>query len=174
MTSPSPLAQALSRYGRYHRDRRNVATHALGIPLIVLAMELLLSRPAWAFAHFAFTPAVIASVAATFYYLKLDRMLGAVLGLSLLLAAKAGMEVAQAIDTPTWLAASAGLFAVGWAFQFLGHYYEGRKPAFVDDMRSLLIGPLFVLVELVLALGLRADLKPAMQGDPAPAPAPER
>jgi uncharacterized membrane protein YGL010W len=30
-----------------------------------------------------------------------------------------------------------GLFFVGWLFQFSGHYFEGRKPAFVDDLIGL-------------------------------------
>ena len=52
-----------------------------------------------------------------------------------------------------------GLFVLGWAIQFLGHKYEGMKPAFVDDIVGLLVGPLFVLVEILFLLGLRKDLK---------------
>ena len=29
--------------------------------------------------------------------------------------------------------------------QFVGHHIEGKKPSFFDDLRFLLIGPLFVL-----------------------------
>ena len=32
------------------------------------------------------------------------------------------------------------LFSVGWGFQFVGHFFEGKKPSFVDDKRQLLIG----------------------------------
>ena len=39
---------------------------------------------------------------------------------------------------------------------------EGRKPAFVDDVIGLVIGPLFVVAELVFALGLRRDLHAAI------------
>jgi uncharacterized membrane protein YGL010W len=35
---------------------------------------------------------------------------------------------------------AAGLFSVGWGFQFLGHHYEGNDPAFFGDRRSLLVG----------------------------------
>ena len=34
----------------------------------------------------------------------------------------------------------AGLFSVGWGFQFVGHVFEGKKPSFVEDKRNLLIG----------------------------------
>ena len=42
---------------------------------------------------------------------------------------------------------------VGWVIQFIGHYYEGRKPAFVDDLIGLLVGPMFVTGEGMFALG---------------------
>jgi len=32
-----------------------------------------------------------------------------------------------------------------WLGQFVGHHIEGKKPSFFDDLRFLLIGPLFVL-----------------------------
>lgn len=35
------------------------------------------------------------------------------------------------------------MFAVGWGFQFVGHYFEGKKPSFVDDRRQLLVGALW-------------------------------
>lgn len=35
---------------------------------------------------------------------------------------------------------AAGLFTVGWAFQFLGHHFEGNDPAFFGDRRNLLVG----------------------------------
>jgi len=35
---------------------------------------------------------------------------------------------------------AAGLFTVGWGFQFLGHHYQGNDPAFFGDRRNLLVG----------------------------------
>lgn len=32
------------------------------------------------------------------------------------------------------------LFVVGWIFQFIGHYYEGKPPEFMSDWRFLLVG----------------------------------
>ena len=37
------------------------------------------------------------------------------------------------------------LFVVGWTFQFVGHYFEGRKPSFVEDRRNLIVGLLWWL-----------------------------
>jgi uncharacterized membrane protein YGL010W len=38
---------------------------------------------------------------------------------------------------------AAGLFTVGWAFQFAGHYFEGNDPAFFTDRRQLAVGALW-------------------------------
>ena len=63
------------------------------------------------------------------------------------------------LSTAAWLGWSVGLFVLGWVIQFVGHYYEGRKPAFIDDLTGLIVGPLFVVVELGFLLGWREDLR---------------
>ena len=40
---------------------------------------------------------------------------------------------------------AAAMFATGWGFQLAGHCFEGKKPSFVDDKRSLIIGVLWCL-----------------------------
>jgi uncharacterized membrane protein YGL010W len=40
---------------------------------------------------------------------------------------------------------AAAMFTTGWTFQFVGHVFEGKKPSFVDDRRSLLIGVMWCL-----------------------------
>ena len=74
----------------------------------------------------------------------------------------AGAALAQQ-TTLLWLSAGLSLFVVGWIIQFIGHYYEGRKPAFVDDLMGLVVGPLFVVAELGFLLGLRADVQQAVE-----------
>lgn len=67
------------------------------------------------------------------------------------------------LPTRVWLILGLGAFVIGWIFQFIGHYYEGRKPAFVDDLVGLAIGPLFVVAELVFMLGLGKDLQATIE-----------
>lgn len=33
-----------------------------------------------------------------------------------------------------------GLFVIGWVFQFLGHWFEGKPPEFFKDWRFLFVG----------------------------------
>ena len=53
----------------------------------------------------------------------------------------------------SWLGWGLGSFVLGWVIQFVGHYYEGKKPAFVDDLVGLLVGPMFVVGEAMFAIG---------------------
>ena len=155
------IASHLANYAAYHRDSRNIAIHMLGIPLIVLAIEMLLSRPSLMAAGFPLTPAFLLAVAAATYYLTLDLRLGLSMTAFLALGLWLGDSVA-ALPTSKWLTIGLGTFVLGWVLQFIGHILEGRKPAFMDDLRGLLIGPLFVAAEIGFALGLRRDLKKAV------------
>lgn len=152
------LTDHLAQYAAYHRDRRNIATHFIGIPMIVLAVVMLLSRPSFLLYGFALTPAVIVVIAAGIFYLLLDLRFGVAMAVQNALFIWIGHVVAQG-STGAWLATGIGLFVVGWIIQFVGHYWEGRKPAFVDDIAGLIVGPLFVVAEAAFLLGLRDDVR---------------
>ncbi|MQA56059.1 DUF962 domain-containing protein [Pseudomonas piscis] len=152
------LVDHLSQYAAYHRDPRNIASHFIGIPMIVVAVAVLLSRPAWPVAGLMLSPALLLALFAALYYLRLELRLGLLMSVLMGLSVWAGQALAQQ-STLVWLASGVGMFVVGWVIQFVGHYYEGRKPAFVDDISGLIIGPLFVVAELAFLLGLRHDLK---------------
>jgi uncharacterized membrane protein YGL010W len=156
------LVDHLSQYGSYHRDSRNIVTHFVGIPMIVLAVAVLLSRPGWDIGGLWGSPALLVALASTVFYLRLDLALGVVMALFLALCIWAGALLAQQ-TTMLWLSAGVGLFVVGWVIQFIGHYYEGRKPAFIDDVSGLIIGPLFVAAELAFLMGMRKPLQQAIE-----------
>ncbi len=152
------LNQHLSQYAAYHRDKRNIATHFVGIPMIVFAVIILLSRPAFDLFGLPMTPALIVTMLTTVFYLKLDMRFGIAMGI-ILLAGLVGAKPIALMSTAGWLTWGIGLFVVGWIIQFIGHYYEGKKPAFVDDLVGLVIGPLFVLAEFGFMLGLRKEVE---------------
>ncbi|MEK8032627.1 Mpo1-like protein [Ideonella sp. DXS29W] len=164
MPSPfRPARELLVQYARYHRDRRNIATHFVGIPMIVFALCVLLARPVLDVSTpagiLALTPAVALWTCSTLWYLTRGEFLlgvavSLVNGVLVMLAGPAA-----SIGTVTWLAWGLGLFLLGWVIQFLGHLYEGRKPAFTDDLIGLLVGPQFVTAEALFSFGLLRGLR---------------
>lgn len=160
MPSPSRSAvELLVQYARYHRDPRNIATHFVGIPLIVFAVGALLARPSWGN---GMSPAGLLWLFTTLWYLSRGQFtLGLAVSLAnLALVALAALLVRGPAPGLGW---SLCLLALGWVIQFVGHWYEGRKPALLDDLRSLLVGPMFVAAEALFALGwgraLRAEIE---------------
>lgn len=166
------LTDHLTQYAAYHQDHRNVVTHFVGIPMIVLAVTILLARPTFlVLGGLAVTPALLLAVLASVaFYLRLDLRFGLAMALQLAVCVWLSQWFA-AMSTAAWLGWGVGLFVVGWAIQFLGHYYEGKKPAFVDDLVGLLVGPLFLTAEVAFALHLRQDLKAEIQRRLGAAPA---
>jgi uncharacterized membrane protein YGL010W len=149
----STATQLMAQYAAYHRDRRNIATHFVGVPLIIFAVGALLARPSFGVGNWMLTPAAIVWGLSSLWYLTRGNLaLGLATSVANLLLIAAALPLGQ-LETLPWLAWSLGTFVVGWTAQFIGHYYEGRKPAFVDDLRGLLIGPMFVVGEALFALG---------------------
>lgn len=157
-----PAIDLLVQYARYHRDQRNIATHFVGIPMIVLSMALLLSRPRFELAGWHLTPGWVMLPPLALWYVSRDVVIGLTVSAVYALSFFAGDAVAQA-STSVWLGSALGLFALGWLIQFLGHYYEGRKPAFVDDLIGLLVGPMFVAAETLFSLGWNRKMLQAIE-----------
>ena len=158
-----PATAQMVQYAHYHRDRRNIATHLVGVPLIFMAIGMMLTQPQWAVGSVLLTTAWLVWGLTSLWYLSRGAWL---LGLATVLVNGALMWAAYRTpvwvawmgwpllqDQPLWLLGLA-VFFLGWVIQFIGHWFEGRKPAFVDDVVGLLVGPMFVVGEVLMALGL--------------------
>jgi len=159
------IEEQLARYKSVHLNQKNINTHFIGVPLIVLAVTLMLSTVGFAITFddllsmpltLHFTLAMVIFTVVALYYLVLHRLLALgmlVYILTNLLAA----HLLSGIEGLFYIAI--GIFVLGWVIQFLGHYYEKAKPAFVDDLSQFLIGPLFLMAEVYFKLGLESELK---------------
>lgn len=166
-------AELMVMYAHYHRDRRNILTHVLGIPLIVLSIGLLLARPVWAVGEWALTPAwLLWGVAAVWYATRGSALLGwtTLIGMGALMAAAHAWAAYLDSSGSGWAPWMVGLavFALGWALQFIGHYFEGRKPAFADDLVGLLVGPMFVVAEILMLLGALSAMRQTIDAEAGP------
>jgi uncharacterized membrane protein YGL010W len=150
--------ELLAQYAEYHRDRRNIVSHFVGVPMIVFAVGVLLARPALPAFGVSLTPAWIAfALAAAWYMTRGNLLLGLAVSAAVGILIKLAHEVAG-VGIGVWLGWGSGVFAIGWLIQFVGHWYEGRKPAFVDDVVGLLVGPMFVTAEVMFVLGWNKPL----------------
>jgi uncharacterized membrane protein YGL010W len=161
----------LQCYAEVHRDERNCVTHGFGIPAIFLAVILPLSM--WPLTIFGVpvNAAVLGVIPAAAAWLLLDFLIGmAVVGIAVIFLVIAAFIVSLVSPAIVWLMAAA-LFGVGWAFQLIGHaYFEHRRPAFMDNPAHMLIGPMFMVAKLYIALGLRHDLLGAVSAESANPP----
>lgn len=151
------LERLLSQYAAYHLDQKNIVTHFVGIPLIVFSILCLTARAGVEISGVSVPSASILIVLSAIYYISLDKLFGILMLIIFIAAYPVAVNIAT-LPMWSWLGASIGIFVVGWVFQFVGHYFEKKKPAFVDDLIGLAIGPLFVLAEFVFLLGFRKPL----------------
>ncbi|OCQ22469.1 hypothetical protein A7985_00425 [Pseudoalteromonas luteoviolacea] len=163
------LEQQLVQYAMYHRDNRNIKTHLVGVPLIVFAVIMMTYVPLFDFSGLTVTVAMLLIAMAGGYYFILSPTIGLVMVLLLILGYLGAFSIYQNLSsdmTVNWAfyGLGAGLFVIGWIIQFVGHYFEGKKPAFVDDLIGLLIGPLFVLTEVLFKLGFLKNLEDKIIG----------
>jgi uncharacterized membrane protein YGL010W len=154
-----PVEQHLTQYAAYHRDRRNIATHFVGVPMIVFAIVLALANVGVQVGPIMVTLGAAIAIGACVYYLLLDVALGVAMALALFAMCAGASEMLARLGSGASLAWAAAIFTAGWAIQFLGHKYEGVKPAFLDDAKQLVIGPLFVCAEAFFLLGAKAQLR---------------
>jgi uncharacterized membrane protein YGL010W len=166
-----PATALMVQYAHYHRDRRNIATHLVGVPLIFMAIGIMLTQPEWVVADRLLTPAwVVWGLSSLWYLSRGNFLLGlATVGVNGVLMALAHLlaPMAAQVGLAAWQLGLA-VFVVGWIIQFVGHYWEGRKPAFVDDIVGLLVGPMFVVGEVLMAVGLLGPLRKAIERQAGP------
>lgn len=148
----------MAQYALYHRDRRNIVSHFVGVPMIVFGVFVLLDRSAVAVGGVALTLAIVTYTLAAAWYLTRGNVS---LGIATSLATGVLLWLAQRVSGGSvagWLGWGLGFFAVGWGVQFVGHWYEGKKPAFVDDLVGLVVAPMFVTAEALFAMGWNRPL----------------
>ncbi len=125
-------------YAAYHRTAGNKVFHRIGIPLIMLSLLGLLARVPLGPIDAAQVLIAIAAI----YYLVLEWRLA----IPMIAVSIALYVLGRAM--PLWL--NAALFIIGWILQFIGHsVYEKRQPAFFRNFLHLLVGPLWILNDLL-------------------------
>jgi uncharacterized membrane protein YGL010W len=142
-TPPRAIDTLLATYRESHLNHTNELIHFVCVPLIVFTLLGLV----WCIHPLA---ALAVTVGALVYYVQLSKPFA----LGMLLMAAPMLALLSVLPAPAILPLSIAIFVLAWIGQFIGHKIEGKKPSFLDDLRFLLIGPLFVLSFLYRRLNL--------------------
>jgi uncharacterized membrane protein YGL010W len=142
----------LADYAAYHATKGNVACHFVGIPLIVFGIVSMLGAvPLFSAGGLTWTAAELLVVVAGVYYLTLNVPLAlGMIAFTLLL------DALSRHAANVWIGLAA--FLVGWVFQAIGHArYEKKAPAFLKNALHLLVGPLFLVNEVLHVRPLESE-----------------
>ena len=151
------LEEQMGFYAAYHQDRRNKATHFIGVPVIILSLFIPLAWLRVEVGGVPITAATVIAAALLVYYFMLDAVLGMAMLVVFALLGWAGDRIAALGATQgwTWFAV---LFVGGWILQLVGHVFEGRKPALADNLFQIFVAPIFLCAEIFFALGYKPRL----------------
>ncbi len=140
---PRTIDTLLEKYSESHLNHTNELIHFVCVPVIVFTLLGII----WAIHPLA---AVAVTLVSLVYYFQLSKAFA----LGMLVMAALMLGVLSLLPPPAVLPLSIAIFVLAWIGQFIGHKIEGKKPSFLDDLRFLLIGPLFVLSFLYRRLNL--------------------
>ena len=156
------IEEQMSVYAAYHQDARNKATHFVGVPAITLSLLIPLAWLRVDAGGTTITAAMVLAAVVLIYYFLLD----VPLGLAMLVVFGAmifvGQKLADLGSAQGWLW-FAILFVGGWILQLVGHVFEGRKPALVDNLFQIFMAPIFLAAEVFFALGYKPALHREVQ-----------
>lgn len=151
--------EQLAMYSAYHQSGRNQATHHIGVPMIVFSLLVLTSTvPLMAFESGRLTLASVLIGVLLLYYILNSPLVGTI-AVFIYGALLYGAEMVALMGTGFAIKVFALLFIVGWLIQFIGHVFEGRKPALFDNLTQVFIAPAFLIAEVLFALKLELGLK---------------
>ena len=150
--------EQIAQYTSYHRDRRNKATHFIGVPAIAVSLLLPMALVRFGAAGwYDISLATVFAAAVCLFWIAMDRPFGIAASIAFLPAPLLAAWLAAQGAAAVWFC-FAGLFAGGWGLQLVGHAFEGRKPALLDNVMQIFIAPVFLIAEAAFALGLRKPL----------------
>ena len=130
-------------YASFHRTKGNKVFHRLGIPMIMLSLIGMLTQVTLFDAGTVRIDAAMLLIgfSSAWYFVVEWRLAIAMMAVSIgfyFVGAALGL----------WI--NVALFVIGWIFQGIGHaVYEHKSPAFLRNFVHLLVGPLWILNDVL-------------------------
>jgi uncharacterized membrane protein YGL010W len=155
-----PFIEQAQTYASYHQQLMTRYTHFAGVPIVVLSFMILLGFvqiiiPGVFYTNFA----VLGTLAFLIYYFRLNWQLALAITPIMVVLLWIARLFSHAGPTKLGVWAFIITFIAGWTLQLFGHFIEGKRPAFVDNITQALIAPLFLVAELFFMAGMMSGLK---------------
>ncbi|MET4082004.1 putative membrane protein YGL010W [Pedobacter sp. UYP30] len=158
-----PVDVYFDKYEESHNNHTNELIHWVCVPLIVFSLLGLVWNIPFPHLEFIgryngfFNWASILIAFTLYYYFTLSPLLAFlmiwVIGIMSYVIVQ--IELLVGLGSNSAYIIYAVIFVVAWIGQFIGHKIEGKKPSFLDDLRFLLIGPIWLLHFICIKLGLK-------------------
>jgi uncharacterized membrane protein YGL010W len=149
------------KYQESHQNKTNIAIHFLCVPLIFISLFYLLYAipfPEFSVGNFNIQKSAYLNWGILIYYFllifwfRLKFKIGflfLVLGLILTYSSVFIYEFLFSGFAKVPVFIFFIVFVLVWIGQFYGHKIEGKKPSFFDDLKFLLIGPIWVVYKIL-------------------------
>ncbi len=151
--------EQLGMYAAYHQDCKNQLTHHIGVPIIVFSLLLALARiPLGEAGGTSVSAATIVLAILMLAYIVAVPLVGVA---TLLFYAVVYFFVVQiAAFDPLFVWTIAGVcFVGGWSIQFLGHVFEGRRPALTVNVMQVFLAPPYLVAKILFAFGMSRSIE---------------
>ncbi|KAI2607656.1 DUF962-domain-containing protein [Hypoxylon fragiforme] len=161
------LERQLTFYGAYHRNSVNVAIHMICVPLILFSAFTLAANSgtliplpkALTISHLDLNLGTLAALLWGGLYVLLEPVAGTILAF-ICLGATAFTNSALSENPSLTNRVAIAVNITCWLLQFMGHWFEGRAPALLDNLvQAIFLAPLFVWLELLFKFGYRRELQ---------------
>jgi len=151
------------KYQESHNNHTNEIIHWVCVPLIIFSLlGLVWSIP---FPHLSFLGkyngfvnwASFLIAFSIYYYYRLSPVLSYMMLILVFVMSWGIVSLEQwekAGGPSVWLVCLI-IFVISWIGQFIGHKIEGKKPSFLDDVKFLLIGPIWLLHFICRKAGIK-------------------
>ena len=145
--------QYFDKYAESHQNHNNELIHWICVPLIVFSLLGLVWSIPFPYLKFLgsfngmFNWASFLIAFAVYYYYKLSPVLSyfmLVIVMFFCYLITLLIKWQEAGGPHLWQSCLI-IFVLSWIGQFIGHKIEGKKPSFLDDLKFLLIGPIWLL-----------------------------
>ncbi|GGI24238.1 Mpo1 family 2-hydroxy fatty acid dioxygenase [Pedobacter mendelii] len=158
-----PVDLYFDKYQESHNNETNEILHWICVPLIIFSLlGLVWSIP---FPYIGFLGkyngfvnwASFLIAFSVYYYYRLSPVLSYMMLLLIIVMSWGivSLEQLEKSGGPALWLICVIIFVASWIGQFIGHKIEGKKPSFLDDVKFLLIGPIWLLHFICNKVGIK-------------------